>query len=161
MNRAILIVTLLTATHALAQDRAAVQAQADQLGSTLCERVSALRQTPQAQALEKAVEAAKADYEATEAGLPGVPELDAQLRQCLDQIRALREKRNELLRKNEALLEAKRRAVEAAEAAGANAVFGDAQVKELIAQRQALAKQLDAVAVAPALPVPAPVEKQP
>lgn len=157
LRRKIMLVTLLTGVGvAVAQDAARTQTAVDALSAELSSRMAVLQRSPAVQALVAAVDRARADYEAAERNLPGMATLDAQMQALMNQLHAVQAQRADLLRKHEPELSVKRALVEQAEGAQSAALFGDARVKELLAGRQELVRQLEAAQPAPA-PQPAEV----
>ncbi len=157
LRRKIMLVTLLTGVGvAVAQDAARTQTAVDALSAELSSRMAVLQRSPAVQALVAAVDRARAEYEAAERNLPGMAALDAQMQALMNQLHAVQAQRADLLRKHEPELSVKRAVVEEAEAAQSAALFGVARVKELLAGRQELVRQLEAAQPAPA-PQPAEV----
>ncbi len=160
LRRTIMLLTLVAVGVgvgvAVAQDAARTQTAVDALSAELSSRMAVLQRSPAVQALVAAVDRARAEYEAAERNLPGMAALDAQMQALMNQLHAVQAQRADLLRKHEPELSVKRAVVEEAEAAQSAALFGVARVKELLAGRQELVRQLEAAQPAPA-PQPAEV----
>jgi thiamine pyrophosphate-dependent acetolactate synthase large subunit-like protein len=111
------------------------------------QELTALRQqtrtSPDVQRLQSTAKAAQEAYEVAEKETSGVAQLDIQMDKLRKELRALTKQRNEHLRANASVLDAKRQAWMDAEDVASKALRGGARGTELLRERTTLLRALD------------------